>query len=406
MHGIKEVIGRQVLDSRGNPTVEAEVFTENYSARAIVPSGASTGVHEALELRDGGKAYLGKGVLKAVENIKKIKKFLIGRSVLKQEDIDFIMLQFDGTENKSRYGANAILSVSMACARLAAIEEKQHLFEYLNTLAERKMKMPTPFMNVINGGLHADNNLDFQEYMIVPQGKTFSESLRMGTEIYHELKEVLKHKHSFTGVGDEGGFAPNLKDHEEPLKLIMRAAKDLGYEKNMKLAIDVAASDIMKKDRYIIDGKSYSAAKLFDLYTDLMKKYPIISIEDPFHEDDFKDFAEFTKKFGDKIRIVGDDFLVTSVNRIKHALDVGACNTLLLKVNQIGTLTEAIKAANLAFRNNWGVMVSHRSGDTEDSFIADLAVGLGCGMIKTGAPCRGERTAKYNQLLRIEELLK
>jgi len=405
MPNIKEVRGRQVLDSRGNHTVEAEVFAEHNSARAIVPSGASTGIHEALELRDGGKAYFGKGVTKAVANISKIKKFLIGRSVHKQEEIDKLMKQFDGTKNKKKYGANAILAVSLAVARLAALEEKKPLFQYISELAGTKPKMPVPFMNIINGGLHADNNIDFQEYMMVPQGKTFSESLRIGTEVYHELKEVLKHKHSFTAVGDEGGFAPNLKNYEEPFKLIMRAAKDLGYEKNIKLAIDVAASDIMKKGKYVIDGKSYSAEKLTDLYLDLIRKYPIVSIEDPFHEDDFKHFASFTTMLGDKVRIVGDDFLVTNVDRIKHALDVGACNTLLLKVNQIGSLTEAINAAKLAFKNNWGVMVSHRSGETEDSFIADLAVGLGCGMIKTGAPCRGERTAKYNQLLRIEEQL-
>lgn len=403
MHEIIEVKARQVLDSRGNPTVEAEVFTRNNSARAIVPSGASTGVHEALELRDKKKEYSGKGVTKAVSNVLWMRKFLLGRSVVQQEEIDTLMRQFDGTKNKRKYGANAILAVSLACARLAAKEEKKPLYVYLGNLFGEKPKMPTPFMNVINGGLHADNDLDFQEYMVVPQGNTFSESLRIGVEVYHELKKVLKNKGLSTSVGDEGGFAPNLKSHEEPIKLIMTAAKNLGYQKKVKIAMDIAASDIYFNGKYVVEGKKLSANQLSDLYGKLIKKYPIISIEDPFHEEDFKAFAKFTKKFGDKIKVVGDDLLVTNVSRMHKALDVGACNTLLLKVNQIGTLTEAMKAANLAYRHGWGVMVSHRSGETEDSFIADLAVALGCGMIKTGAPCRGERTAKYNQLLRIEE---
>ncbi|MFH1589430.1 MAG: phosphopyruvate hydratase [archaeon] len=405
MHEIKGVLSRQVLDSRGNPTVEVEMWTENNSVRAIVPSGASTGIHEALEMRDGGKAFNGKGVTKALTNIDKIKKHLIGRSVVRQEEIDALMLQLDGTENKSKLGANAILAVSMACARLGAKEENKELFVYLSELANREVKMPTPFLNIINGGMHADNGLDFQEYMVAPQGKTYSESLRIGVEVYHELKRVLKQKGLSTGVGDEGGFAPDLHNHEEPLKLIMAAAKNLGYEKKIRLAMDVAASDMYKNGKYSVDGKKLSADQLSDVYANLIKKYPIISIEDPFDEEDFEAFAKFTKKFGDKINIIGDDLLVTNTKRINKALKVGACNSLLLKVNQIGTLTEAIKAARLAFRNGWTVMVSHRSGETEDSFIADLVVGLGCGMIKSGAPCRGERTAKYNQLLRIEEKL-
>ncbi|MFH1770658.1 MAG: phosphopyruvate hydratase [archaeon] len=403
MHEIREVRARQVLDSRGNPTVEAEVFTKNNSARAIVPSGASTGIHEALELRDGGREYLGKGVKKAVNNILWMRKFLIGRSVIQQEEIDTLMRQFDGTKNKRKYGANAILAVSLACARVAAKEEKKPLFEYLSNLFGEKPKMPTPFMNIINGGMHADNDLDFQEYMLVPKGDNFSDSLRIGVEVYHELKKVLKKRGLSTGVGDEGGFAPDLKDYEEPIKLILQAAKNLGYEKKVKIALDIAASDIYFNGKYIVEGKKLSANQLSDLYGKLIKKYPIVSIEDPFHEEDFKAFADFTKKYGKKIKVVGDDLLVTNVSRMHKALDIGACNTLLLKVNQIGTLTEAMKAANLAYRHGWGVMVSHRSGETEDSFIADLAVALGCGMIKTGAPCRGERTAKYNQLLRIEE---
>lgn len=406
MPKITKIVGRQVLDSRGNPTVEAEVFSENNnSASAIVPSGASTGTHEAIELRDEEKAYSGKGVLKAIANIEKISKLLSGKSISNHKELDFLMLQLDGTENKSRLGANAILAVSMACARLGAIENKKRLFEYLQTITGRELSLPVPFMNIINGGLHADNKLDFQEYMLVPIGETFSESLMIGVEVYHELKKVLKKQGLSTGVGDEGGFAPDLSSPEEPLKLIMQAAKNLGYENKVKLALDVAASDIYKNGKYVVEGKELTTDELSDLYGNLIKNYPIVSIEDPFDEEDFKAFASFTKKYGSKIRVVGDDLLVTNSERIKQALDVSACNTLLLKVNQIGTITEALEAAKYAFRYDWGVMVSHRSGETEDSFIADLAVALGCGMIKTGAPCRGERTAKYNQLLRIEELL-
>ncbi|MAG38693.1 phosphopyruvate hydratase [Candidatus Woesearchaeota archaeon] len=403
MPKITKILGREVLDSRGNPTIEAEVFTENFSARAIVPSGASTGKHEVLELRDGEKRYFGLGVREAVKKIVRIEKFLKGKNVVDQSELDFLMIQLDGTENKRRFGANAILAVSMACARVAALEKGQKLFEYLNSLIKQDAKMPTPFMNIINGGLHADNNLDFQEYMVVPQGKTFSESLRIGSEIYHELKTILKKKGLSTGVGDEGGFAPDIVSFEEPLELIMEAAKNLGYEKDVKLAMDIAASDIYKKKSYFVNEKSYDSKELANLYKKLIKKYPIISIEDPFQEDDFKSFAEFMRDVSKKILVVGDDLLVTNVERIKKAADVGACNALLLKLNQIGTVTEAIKSAEKAYYEGWKVMVSHRSGETEDSFIADLAVALGCGMIKTGAPCRGERTAKYNQLLRIEE---
>ncbi len=406
MAKITKIISRQVLDSRGNPTIETEVFTEKFSAGAIVPSGASTGKHEALELRDGGKEYGGKGVKKAVENVTRIAKVLVGKDPCNQREIDSIMLQIDGTEDKSILGANAILSVSLACARVAAKENNLPLFKYLNTLTGRKMKLPTPFMNIINGGQHADNSLDFQEYMIVPQGKTFSESLQIGAEMYHQLKKVLKSKGFSTGVGDEGGFAPNLTRPEEPLELIMQAAKELGYEKKVKLALDVAASDFYKDGKYLVQGKALSSTELSAIYESLIKKYPIISIEDPFDEEDFDAFAKITKKLGGKINIVGDDLLVTNVDRIKMAIEKDACNALLLKVNQIGTLSEAINAAKMAFGENWDVMVSHRSGETEDSFIADLVVALGTGMIKTGAPCRGERTAKYNQLLRIEEQIK
>jgi enolase len=412
MTKITKILARQVFDSRGNPTVEVEVSTENYTERAIVPSGASTGVHEALELRDGGENYHGKGVLKAVENVKKIASLIEGKEVFNQSNIDSLMLQLDGTETKSELGANAILGVSMAIARVAAKEKKMPLFKYLNTLTAgreeaRKMVMPTPFMNILNGGEHADNNIDFQEYMIAPQGKTFAESMKIGSEIYHQLKKVLKAKGLSTGVGDEGGFAPNMEKPEEPLQMIMQAAKELGYEDKVKIALDVAASEFYQKKtkKYLVQGKEISSDELAEIYKDLVEKYPIISIEDPFDEEDFKAFAKFTKEMKDKIQVVGDDLLVTNVSRIKMALNDGACNALLLKVNQIGSLTEAINAAKMAFANDWNVMVSHRSGETEDSFIADLVVALGSGQIKTGAPCRGERTAKYNQLLRIEEQL-
>ncbi len=407
MYKIRGVKARQVLDSRGNPTIEADVWAGDIFALAMVPSGASTGKHEALELRDGGKKFGGKGVQKAIDNVnKKIAKVLIGMDVRKQEDIDRAMLELDSTKNKSKLGANAILGVSLACARAAADLQGMNLYEYIGSLVGNdNFTLPVPFMNIINGGLHADNGLDFQEYMIVPMGKTLHESLRMATETYHELKNVLKKRGFSTGVGDEGGFAPNMKYYSEPLDLIMTAINNLGYGKKIKLAMDVAASDFYKKGKYVVNGKSYSADEMIDIYSGLVKSYPIISIEDPFQEDDFKSFVDFTKKQGKKIRIVGDDLLVTNIERLKKGITLNACNTLLLKVNQIGTLSEALRAANMAKKNNWDIMVSHRSGETEDSFIADLAVGLGCGMIKAGAPCRGERTAKYNQLLRIEDFL-
>jgi len=411
MTKITKILGRQVLDSRGNPTIEAEVHTENHMASAIVPSGASTGKHEAVELRDNGTEYGGKSVHQAVKNVTRIGEILVGKDCTKQAELDSIMLQLDGTDNKSRMGANAILAVSMAVARLAAKEKGLELFQYLNTLTGgrdkvlREMSLPTPFMNILNGGMHADNALDFQEYMIAPQADTFAERLRIGAEIYHQLKKVLKAKGLSTGVGDEGGFAPNLTKPEEPLQMIMEAAKELGYENKIKIGIDAAASEFYKNKKYVVQGKELTAEELSDVYADLIKKYPIILVEDPFNEEDFDAFAKFTQRFGDKINVVGDDLLVTNIERIKIARNKNACNSLLLKVNQIGSLTEAINAAKMAFSEGWSVMVSHRSGETEDTFIADLVVALGTGMIKTGAPCRGERTAKYNQLLRIEEKL-
>ncbi len=406
MATIQKILARQVLDSRGNPTVECEVYTEDHMARAIVPSGASTGKHEALELRDGGQEYHGKGVLKAVANIGIIQTLLQGKNPCDQGAIDSLMLQKDGTDGKTNLGANAILAVSMAVARVAAKEQNIPLFRYLNTISQgREMKMPVAYMNIINGGAHGDNGLDFQEYMIVPQADTFAERLRIGAEVYHQLKKVLKAKGLNTSVGDEGGFAPNLTKPEEPLQLIMEAATELGYEKNIKIALDVAASDFYKDGKYVVQGEVISPADLLELYKDLVSKFPIISIEDPFDEEDFKSFSKMTSALGHKIDIVGDDLLVTNVDRIRMAMSDSACNALLLKVNQIGSLTEAINASRMAFSENWNVMVSHRSGETEDTFIADLVVALGTGKIKTGATCRGERTAKYNQLLRIEEQL-
>ncbi len=409
---ITKVHAREILDSRGNPTVEVDMYSNTKKAREEVPSGASTGIHEALELRDGGKRYNGKGVLKAVNNVNKlISKEVIGLQPHNQKFLDKKMIKLDGTDNKSKLGANAILGVSLAGARLGAKVKKIPLYEHLRSLTSNKKKtytLPIPFMNIINGGKHADNDLQFQEFMLVPIGKTFRESLQMGTEVYHKLKELIKKKygHASTAVGDEGGFAPNVKSVKEPLELIMKAARQLGYEKKIKIAIDAAASEFYyPKKGYFVDGKYLTAKKLSDLYVELVKKYPIVSIEDPFAEDNWDEFKSFTKRIGKKIQIVGDDHLVTNPLRINRSVIEKSCNALLLKVNQIGTVSESIEAAEIALKNGWNVMVSHRSGETSDHFIADLAVALDCGEIKTGAPCRSERLSKYNQLLRIEEEL-
>ena len=408
MSSITSIKAREILDSRGNPTLEVDLFTKNTCQSAAVPSGASTGKHEAVELRDGGKRYHGKGVQKAVKNVElKIAPFLKGIDCQDQRKIDGLMIKKDGTKNKSKLGANAILGVSLAATRAASAEKKKMLFEYLYQFSNLKKKkiMPRPFFNVINGGKHAGNNLAFQEFMIAPKATSFAEALRMGSEVYHVLKEVIEKRYGkeATNVGDEGGFAPPLKRAEEALELLREAIKKAGYNGKVELALDCAASEFYKNGKYrlhTIMGKE----QLLNYYLHLLKKYPIISIEDPFEQEDFASFAELKRK--SKIQIVGDDLTVTNVNRIRKAVQNKSCNCLLLKVNQIGTLTEALDAVKLADENGWKVMVSHRSGETEDAFIADLAVAIGCGMIKAGAPCRGERIAKYNRLLRIEELLR
>jgi len=411
MSSITSIKAREILDSRGNPTLEVDLFTKQTCQSASVPSGASTGKHEAVELRDGGKRYLGKGVLKATRIVEeKIYPLLRGIDCQEQRQIDEAMIKKDGTKNKSRWGANAILGVSLAAARAATAEKKKFLFQHLHQLAaaaciERKPIMPRPFFNVINGGKHAGNQLAFQEFMIAPKAKSFAEALRMGSEVYHVLKEVIEKKYGkeATNVGDEGGFAPPLKRAEEALNLLTEAIWKAGYSGKMEIALDCAASEFYRKGTYQLHV-TMSKEKLLKYYLSLIKKYPVISIEDPFEQEDFSSFSELKRK--SKIQVVGDDLTVTNIKRIQKAVAKKSCNCLLLKANQIGTLTEALDAVKLAYANDWKVMVSHRSGETEDTFIADLAVAIGCGMIKAGAPCRGERVAKYNRLLRIEEVLR
>jgi enolase len=415
---ITNIKAREVLDSRGNPTVEVDVHTSlGRFGREMVPSGASTGVHEALELRDGGKRYAGMGVLRAVEHVnKRIAPRLIGMDVRSQRQIDEMMIDLDGTANKSILGANAIMGVSLACAKAASVSHGIPMHAYLGSLAgNTKYILPAPFMNVINGGKHAGTNIDFQEFMIVPHGKTFSDMLRIGTETYHALRELIikQYGKESANVGDEGGFTPHCHGGggnvcqlvEEPLDLLSEAVESLGYEKQVKFAIDIAASSLYHHGSYLIRNKHVSAGALTDVYLDLIKKYPIVSLEDPFHQEAFSDFAKLTKKLKGKVQVVGDDLTVTNAHRIQKAIAAKASNALLLKINQIGTLTEALDSAQLAKKAGWNVMVSHRSGETEDHFISDLAVGLGMQQLKAGAPCRGERTSKYNQLLRIEEQL-
>ena len=419
MFEIIDIKARMVLDSRGNPTVEAEVFTEEQKAAAIVPSGASTGSYEAHELRDNKKPFFGKGVTKALMNIRKIKKALKGISVIKQEEIDNIMLKLDNTKTKKKLGANAILAVSLACVRCAAKCLQIPLWAHIATLAEttpKQIKIPVPYSNILNGGVHAHNSLMFQEFMIVPNAKTMKQRVKIMSEFYHTLKSVLVDRYGYgsISVGDEGGFAPNMFLPNKVLDLLLETRDKLKYKKEISFAIDVAASEIynIKEEKYeVAKDLILNRQELIEYYEMLLEKYPLISIEDPFAEDDFEGFHKLMLKLKkdiekNKIQIVGDDLLVTNPARIKTAHKKNLCNALLLKVNQIGTLTEALEAAKLAKSYNWNIMVSHRSGDTEDTFIADLAVGLGCGQIKAGAPCRSERTAKYNRLLRIEEELK
>ena len=403
---IVKISARQILDSRGNPTIEAMVFTNKSTGIASVPSGASTGVHEAVELRDNQKEYLGKSVHQAINNINiKISPRLKNQDCTKQEVIDTLMCKLDNTKNKGKLGANAILAVSLACARAAANSLQILLYEYLQNFTKQHHKIPKAFFNVINGGKHAGTKLVFQEFMIVPQTHSFSKNLQIASEVYHTLKIIIKQKYGSPAinVGDEGGFAPPLNSAEQALDLLTQAIKKTGYSKQVTLAMDCAASEFYNKGYYYIQKKT-SPEQLINYYLRLINKYNIISIEDPFYEEDFLSFSKLKQKT--KIQIVADDLTTTNPERIKLAIKHNSANCLLLKVNQIGTLTEALEAANIARKNGWKIMVSHRSGETEDTFIADLAVALACGQIKAGAPCRGERTAKYNQLLRIEELLK
>ena len=409
MFEIIDIKAREVLDSRGNPTIETEIITGGGYGSAIVPSGASTGKNEALELRDKNQRYGGKGVLNAVRNVNEtITPLLIGMDIRKQREIDRIMIEEDGTENKSNLGANSILSVSLAAARCAADTLNLPLYQYIGGL--NTYVLPVPMMNVINGGEHAGNELDFQEFMIMPVGaKSFSEALRICAEIYHHMKKIIAKKYgkSSTNVGDEGGYAPPMKEISEPLEVIMSTIEELSYKDSVKIALDTASSTFYdeKSKIYNAMGKKMDSGELIDLFADVSSKYPIISIEDPMAEDDFDGFVEITRKLGKKIQIVGDDLFVTNKNILSTGIKKGACNSLLLKVNQIGSLTEAIDTASLAYRNGYSVVVSHRSGETEDTMIADLAVGISSGQIKTGAPSRSERCAKYNRLLRIEEYM-
>ena len=408
---IRKIKAREVLDSRGNPTIEVDLITNSCCAKAIVPSGASTGVHEALELRDGNKKrYLGKGVLKAANNVNKIiSKKIIGFDCRKQREIDNALIELDGTENKSRLGANAILGVSMAACKAGALCSDKKLYEHIQKMSSaKKMLLPIPQMNVINSGRHAGIENDIQEHMIMPVGfKKFSDALRAGVETYHALKNILKKKYGAKSIllGDEGGFAPPIENVEGRLELLLKAIGEAGYSGKIKLALDCAASEFFngKNGKYAILNKKYDAGKLVDFYKSLEKRYPVISIEDGMSQDDWDGWDLLNRELGKKIQIVGDDLLVTNILRIKKALNENACNALLLKVNQIGTVTEAIDAASIAFKNKWNVIVSHRSGETEDSFIADLCVGIGANQCKFGAPARSERTAKYNRLLKIEE---
>ena len=408
MADIIHTFAREILDSRGNPTIEAEVFLDD-GARGVagVPSGASTGVHEAHELRDGGERYQGKGVLKAVENInEKIADEIAGFEADDQRLIDQALIKLDGTDNKSELGANAILGVSIAAAKAAAESAALPLYRYIG--GPNAHVLPVPMMNILNGGAHADSGVDVQEFMIAPIGaESFAEALRMGAEVYHALKAVLKDKGLSTGLGDEGGFAPSVDSTKAALDVIVDAIKKAGFEpgKDVALALDVASSEFFKDGKYHFEGGEHTAEEMSKVYEDLIDQYPIVSIEDPLQEDDWEGYTTLTAAIGEKVQIVGDDFFVTNPARLQEGIEKKAANALLVKVNQIGTLTETFDAVELAHRNGYRTMMSHRSGETEDTTIADLAVALNCGQIKTGAPDRSERVAKYNQLLRIEQEL-
>ncbi len=409
---IYDILAREILDSRGNPTVEVEVILESgIVGRACVPSGASTGEHEAIELRDGGERYLGKGVLKAVSNIEsKVAEEIIGESVLNQSFIDNILIEIDGTDNKSELGANAMLGVSLAVARAASEYLGMPLYRYIGGVNAKNM--PVPMMNILNGGAHGDNKVDIQEFMIMPVGATsFSEGLRMGSEIFHNLKKVLKQAGHSTNVGDEGGFAPNLNSNKEALDYIIKAIENAGYKPKTQvlIALDAAASEFYDKEKgkYVLEaeGKEYTSEEMIDFYADLADNYPIISIEDGLDENDWDGWKKLNARLGDKVQIVGDDLFVTNTTKLQKGIEEGAANSILIKLNQIGTLSETLDTIELAKTHNMTCVISHRSGETEDTTIADLAVATNAGQIKTGSLSRTDRIAKYNQLLRIEEEL-
>lgn len=416
---ITDVKARQIFDSRGNPTVEVDLTTDKGVFRAACPSGASTGIYEAVELRDGDKSkWMGKGVTKAVSNVNDIiKAKILGMDPAAQKDIDQAMIDLDGTENKGKLGANAILAVSMAVCKAGAAQSGVPLYKHIANLAGNKtLKMPVPSFNVINGGSHAGNKLAMQEFMVLPIGaSSFTEAMQIGSEIYHNLKNVIKSKYGqdATNVGDEGGFAPNIQSNKEGLELLKESIAKAGYTDKVKIGMDVAASEFLKDGKYDLDFKNPASApeskltgeELGNMYKEFIRDFPVVSIEDPYDQDDWESYGKLTGEVGGPVQIVGDDLLVTNPKRIQTAIDKKSCNALLLKVNQIGSVSESIAAVNMSKAAGWGVMASHRSGETEDTFIADLAVGLNCGQIKTGAPCRSERLAKYNQLLRIEEEL-
>lgn len=407
MSKIKDIKAREILDSRGNPTIEVDIILDNGKlARASVPSGASTGSKEALELRDNDLSrYMGKGVLKAVKNVNILKEYLIGMETGNQKELDNKLIKLDGTDNKSKYGANAILGISLAYLKASSLDKNIPLYKYVGS----NYSMPKAMMNILNGGAHADNDLDFQEFMIVPNAETFSKRLQIGSEVFHTLKKVLEKEGYQTAVGDEGGFAPNIKTNEEALDFIIKAIKEAGYEpsKDVNIALDVAASEFYKDGIYYLKGAGLKLTtdELIDYYQTLLDKYPIISIEDPLDENDWQGFQKMTKIYGDKISIVGDDLFVTNKKYLQKGIDMKAANAILIKINQIGTITETLETINLAKENGYKTIISHRSGETEDTSIASLAVGLNLGYIKTGSLSRTDRICKYNELLRIEEAL-
>ncbi len=407
MSKIKDIKAREILDSRGNPTIEVDIILDNGKlARASVPSGASTGSKEALELRDNDLSrYMGKGVLKAVKNVNILKEYLIGMETGNQKELDNKLIKLDGTDNKSKYGANAILGISLAYLKASSLDKNIPFYKYVGS----NYSMPKAMMNILNGGAHADNDLDFQEFMIVPNAETFSKRLQIGSEVFHTLKKVLEKEGYQTAVGDEGGFAPNIKTNEEALDFIIKAIKEAGYEpsKDVNIALDVAASEFYKDGIYYLKGAGLKLTtdELIDYYQTLLDKYPIISIEDPLDENDWQGFQKMTKIYGDKISIVGDDLFVTNKKYLQKGIDMKVANAILIKINQIGTITETLETINLAKENGYKTIISHRSGETEDTSIASLAVGLNLGYIKTGSLSRTERICKYNELLRIEEAL-